>query len=80
VVAAATRPLSTFELASPIFVISAEGVRGGVRRRSESVVVWDFSSVVQAFVTSSGFGRVADGVVEDDGAAVVEGESESEER
>jgi hypothetical protein len=33
----------------------AEGVRGGFMRRSDSVVVCDFRSVVDALMTSRGF-------------------------
>ena len=52
--AAATKLLRTPELTSPIFVIIAEGVRGGVKRRSESVVVCDLRSVVVILTISSG--------------------------
>ena len=47
--------LNDLELTSLIFPISADGVRGGVRRRSESVVVCDFSRVVAALTASRGF-------------------------
>jgi len=51
-VAAPTRPVSGPELTSPILDVMADGVKGGVSRRSESVVVCDFSSVVHAFTRS----------------------------
>ena len=49
-------PLSAPEFTSLIFATSADGVRGGVRSNSESVVVCDFKSVVEALIASSGFG------------------------
>lgn len=55
-------PLSAPELTSPILVMSAEGVRGGVRRSSERVVVCDLSSFVEALTTSRGFGKSFAGV------------------
>ena len=48
-------PFSGPELTSPIFAMMAEGVRGGFMRRSDSVVVCDFRSVVDALMTSRGF-------------------------
>jgi hypothetical protein len=73
--AAATIPLSAPEDTSPIFAISAEGVRGGLMSRRESVVVCDFKSVVAEWTTAMGFGRV---LVEscDPDEAVVEGARE----
>ena len=56
--AAATRFDRTPEETSPIFLIKAEGVRGGVRRSSDSVVVCDLSNVVQVLTTSRAFGSV----------------------
>lgn len=47
--------LRTPEVTSAILEIMAEGVRGGVRRRRESVVVCDLRSVVVDFITSRGF-------------------------
>lgn len=41
-------------MTSPILLISALGVRGGVRRRRESVVVWDLRSVVAAEMAGRG--------------------------
>jgi hypothetical protein len=49
-------PLNAPEFTSLIFATSAEGVRGGVRSSSESVVVCDLRSVVEALIASSGFG------------------------
>jgi hypothetical protein len=58
--------LNTPALTSPILLISAEGVRGGLMRRSERVVVWERRRVTVAFMTSSGLGRSADVVVDDE--------------
>jgi hypothetical protein len=67
-------PLSAPELTSPIFVISALGVRGGVSRRSESVVVCDLRSVVAAWMAVRGpLGRSAGAMLESAAAGVFEG-------
>jgi hypothetical protein len=52
-------------LTSPIFCITAEGVRGGVRRRRERVVVCERRRVVVAFIVSGGFGVGVVGVGEE---------------
>jgi hypothetical protein len=49
-------PLRGPEVTSFSFVMRAEGVRGGVRRRRERVVVCDFRSVVLAVMTERGSG------------------------
>ena len=38
------------------FAMKAEGVRGGVKRRREMVVVCDFRRVVEAVITERGSG------------------------
>lgn len=58
--AAATRFERTPEETSPIFLIKAEGVSGGVRRSSDRVVVCDLSNVVQVLTTSRAFGSGAE--------------------
>ena len=58
-------PLNTDVLTSLILVITADGVSGGVRRRSERVVVCDFKTVVVFLSTSNGFDGVFV-VLEDD--------------
>ena len=51
-------PESAPEDTSPIFSIKALGVKGGVSKRSERVVVCDLRSVVAAWMAVSGpFGR-----------------------
>lgn len=47
-------PESAPDVTSPIFAIRALGVRGGVRRSSESVVVCDFRRVVAAWIAVRG--------------------------
>lgn len=67
-------PLNAPEVTSPILITSAEGVRGGLIRRSERVVVCDLSSVVEALMASRGFGSsvavvwLSEGVAADEGA------------
>lgn len=69
-------PLNAPELTSPIFVTSAEGVRGGLMRRSERAVVCDLRSVVEALIASRGFGSSVAAVWLDGGVAADEGASE----
>lgn len=77
--AAATMLLSTPELTSPIFAITAEGVRGGVMRRRERVVVWDLRSVVVALTASMGLASSVVVVLgEEDEAAGVFGDGARE--
>ena len=52
--AAVTMLFSGPEVTSPIFAIIAEGVRGGLMRRRDSVVVCDLRSLVEALITSRG--------------------------
>lgn len=47
-------PVKGPDVTSPIFAISALGVKGGVRRRRERVVVWDFKRVVAAWIAARG--------------------------
>lgn len=47
-------PESAPDVTSPIFAIRALGVRGGVRRSRESVVVCDFRRVVAAWIAVRG--------------------------
>ena len=64
--AAATMAARQPALTSPILRLMAGALRGGVRRRSERVVVWDFSSVAVVRAASRGFVVGAEDVFEDE--------------
>ncbi len=61
--AAATMEVREPDVTSPILAMRAEGVRGGVRRRRERVVVWDFRRVVEAWIIARGLGIASSVVV-----------------
>lgn len=71
--AAATMAARQPALTSPILRLMAGALRGGVRRRSERVVVWDFSSVAVVRAASRGFVVGAEDVFEEGEEVDVDG-------